>query len=97
MVLMGLDAFERNRGKDTFDVKRWQSSVLGTCRECHAATGIYSVNSFTRFLSLQAFTPFGETTHLIESAPEHENEATLDWKLQQFSWGLLQGLWLQQK
>jgi hypothetical protein len=94
---MGLDAFERNRGKDTFDVKRWQSSVLGTCRECHAATGIYSVNSFTRFLSLQAFTPFGETTHLIESAPEHENEATLDWKLQQFSWGLLQGLWLQQK
>ena len=88
---MGFDAFESNRGEEAYDVRRWQNRVLGTCMECHTATGIYSVNSFTRFIS----NPPSETTHLIESAPGHENEVTVDWKQQQFNWGLLQGLWMQ--
>jgi hypothetical protein len=90
---MGIDAFENYPKNETFNIKRVQNRVLGTCIECHTATGIYSVNSFTRFAS---FPPPGEATHVIESAPEHENEVTVDWKREQFNWGLLQGLWMQQ-
>jgi len=91
---MGFDAFENDRGGEAYDVRQWQSRVLGTCRQCHTATGIYSVNSFTRFLSF-SFPPPGQTAHLIESTPVHESEVTVDWKQQQFNWGLLQGLWIQ--
>jgi hypothetical protein len=87
---MGIDAFEnRQVGKD-YDVTEHQGRVLGTCVECHSASGIHSVNSFTRLFSGNRPT---ETTQMVESAPKREEETTLQWKERQFDWGFLQGLW----
>lgn len=93
--MIGIDPFEYHFQPETNNgPTEYRSIVLRSCMECHSGPGICSVNSFTRFLSF-SYPPPGETTHLMESPPEHENEVTVDWKQQQFDWGLLQGLWMQ--
>ncbi|HUB86447.1 MAG TPA: hypothetical protein VMB22_01035 [Verrucomicrobiae bacterium] len=85
---MGRDLFEL-RSETNYDSTAYQFKILGTCYECHTAPGIYSVNSFTRRLSGSPLVP----PQISGSEPEREQEATLDWKEEQFDWGLLQGLW----
>jgi hypothetical protein len=96
---MGVDAFESGRWDTNYsawatnyDSLRWQSIVLQNCYQCHGGPGIYSVNSFTRFLSGER--P-AETTQMVESDGKREEEMTTYFKESQANWGLLQGLWMQ--
>jgi hypothetical protein len=97
---MGADAFERGRWDTNYitwatnyDSLRWQSIVLQNCYQCHGGPGIYSINSFTRFLSGER--P-AETTQMVESDGKREEEMTTYFKESQANWGLLQGLWNQE-
>ena len=67
------------------------SSVLGTCERCHSADGIFSVNSYTRQLSPEAPT---QDPQLLPSGHSWNDEraAAVQWKQQQFDWGLLRGM-----
>ena len=63
--------------------------VLSTCGRCHSGAGIFSVNSYTQFLS-------GGIRDAPQLAPaantNYQFSATIEWKKGQFDWGLLQGL-----
>ena len=53
---MGFDQFEytsRNASNEVevLDSAKLQSVTLNTCMQCHSGPGIFSVNSYTRFLS----------------------------------------------
>jgi hypothetical protein len=63
--------------------------LLNTCTDCHQAAGIYSVNSYVRLFSPQ----FTEPPKLLAADPVQCIQAAIDWKRQQYDWGLLQGLW----
>ncbi|MGA3268890.1 MAG: hypothetical protein ABSE16_18975 [Verrucomicrobiota bacterium] len=88
----GIDFFEPYQpGPTNYDSANGQSLVLENCVACHSGRGIFSVNSFTRFGSVQ---PTDEATQLIEAEPKREERMALDWKQERFDWGLLQGLWI---
>ena len=68
---------------------RLQPVVLETCRQCHSSRGIFSVNSYTRFLSASARGP----ASFSEDTAGNDQAEALYWKQRQYDWGLLQGLW----
>jgi hypothetical protein len=63
--------------------------VLSTCPRCHTGTGIFSVNSYTAFLARS-----------VRDAPQlpaatddgYQFATTVEWKGQQYDWGLLRGI-----
>ena len=63
--------------------------VLSTCRHCHSGEGILSVRSYAGFPGgSRALNP-----QLLPSGDvDSQRRATVDWKHQQFNWGLLVGL-----
>jgi len=94
---IGLDPFEfsgfgNERSLDTNQPIE-PPIVLQNCNQCHGGAGIYSVNSFTRFLSLQI--PATETTQMTESDGRSDEEMGLFSKELRNDWGILQGLWMQ--
>jgi hypothetical protein len=66
--------------------------ILAECSGCHSDPGIYSVNSFTSFLS---GTPLPQTTQLAEDGSDYEATQITSWKNTQSNWRLLQSLWIQ--
>jgi len=63
--------------------------VLRTCARCHDNDGIFSVNTYTRMLSLD----LAPNPQLLPAdAPDYQGAATVQWKKSQFDWGLLRGL-----
>lgn len=64
------------------------SVVLSTCGMCHSGSGIFSVNSYTRYIGRATVNP---QLLPIDSA-DHQGRVTLEWKKQRFDWGLLRGL-----
>lgn len=90
---VGLDPFEMTRNDHPVpDSSTFRGNPLDTCSQCHSATGIYSVASFTGMFPLGDVRLFGQ---IYETDPNREMMTAIDWKRQQFSWGLLQGLWRQ--
>jgi hypothetical protein len=96
---MGFDQFEytsRNASNEVevLDSAKLKSVTLNTCMQCHSGPRLFSVNSYTRFLS------FSESpqrpANLTPLDFHREVLATIDWKQRQFDWGLLQGLWNQE-
>jgi hypothetical protein len=93
---MGIDVFESSRRNSAHeppasDSATLQSVTLKTCVDCHSAPGIFSVNSYTRFLS---FSPTSQRpADLTPLDIKRETTETIYWKQRQFDWGLLQGLW----
>jgi hypothetical protein len=87
----------RSLGGDPFEQRTaagWASSrdelrgeTLRTCRICHQARGILSVNTYAAFRQ--------EAHALDGSTQDREVSATFMWKSRQFDWGLLKGLWRQ--
>lgn len=59
--------------------------VLASCRHCHNAAGIKSVNSFQGLYRRHPANWFA-------TKPETETAAVARWKKQQYSWGLYEGL-----
>ena len=66
------------------------SVVLSTCRRCHSADGIFSVNSYARPMSDPPGTSNPQL--LTDTYSWHQEAATVEWKKRQFNWGLLLGL-----
>jgi hypothetical protein len=83
---MGWDPLENS----TLDVwqqnfRRYRSETLRTCKQCHTARGILSVNSYAQF---------GTEANVLEpSTLDREMRATIEWKYRQFDWGRLGGAW----
>lgn len=65
--------------------------ILHDCAACHSAAGIYSVNSYIRLFSPR----FIEPPKLYGADVNDVIKVAIGWKKEQFSWGLLQGLWNQ--
>jgi hypothetical protein len=70
--------------------------TLNACRSCHVdgslgLTGIGSILSYSRVRF--PLMPGPQWPALIESAPGHEAQATITWKLKHQTWGALQALW----
>jgi hypothetical protein len=96
---MGFDQFEytsRNASNEVevLDSAKLQSVTLNTCMQCHPGPGLFSVNSYTRFLSFFSESP-QRPANLMPLDSHREILETIDWKQRQFDWGLLQGLWNQ--
>ncbi len=94
----GIDLFEpsfRNTSNDQQprDSAALQDVHLKTCYTCHFAGGIFSVNSYTRFLSFS--TSPERPANLTPFDFGQETMGTIAWKQRQFDWGLLLGLWSQ--
>ena len=93
----GIDQFEytsRNASNEVevLDSAKLQSVTLNTCMQCHSNRGLFSVNSYTRFLSFFSESP-QRPANLTPLDFNREIENTIFWKQRQFDWGLLQGLW----
>jgi hypothetical protein len=95
---MGIDLFETDsrfgsNQEPEHDSSRVQSVLLdGNCSQCHSPPGIYSVNSYTRFLSF-SMSPERPAT-LAEDTAYRDVEEAMAWKERDYGWGLLQGLWI---
>lgn len=91
----GFDLFQfsSSEGEGSSSITNNLPIVLQTCVECHSESGIYSVNSFTRRLSLEI--PRAETTQMVESDGSKDEDMILFPKELHIEWGLLQGLWMQ--
>jgi hypothetical protein len=87
------DPFEyTSSGSPTPDASASESTILN-CRTCHSGPGIYSVTVYSG--SLQPRDARAGTPQLFETDASHQMTAAIEWKQQQYSWGLLQGLWNQ--
>jgi hypothetical protein len=98
---MGFDPFQytsRNASNEVevLDSASLQTVTLDTCTQCHRGPGLFSVNSYTRFLSFFSETPQQSPANLTPLDFHREVLETIDWKQRQFDWGLLQGLWMQE-
>jgi hypothetical protein len=63
--------------------------ILRACRGCHSDQGILSMNSYTG--NMDNISRLRGIRSLVESPLKRQEDATLDWKQKQFSWGLLTG------
>ena len=63
-------------------------AVLSTCARCHSGHGIFSINTYTRLLGPKTINP----QLLPADSADYQGRATVEWKKQQFDWGLLRGL-----
>lgn len=67
--------------------------ALTTCVACHSPPGIFSVNSYSRFVGRQLTDP-----ELRPSQdPASSRQAVVEWKREQFNWGFLKALLLETK
>jgi len=67
--------------------------VLSTCARCHSPNGIFSVNTYTGFLSAVSSASAKANPQLLPATSiGYQANATADWKTSQFNWGLLKGL-----
>jgi hypothetical protein len=94
---MGFDQFQyasRNASNEVevLDSARLQSVTLNTCMQCHNGPGIFSVNSYTRFLSFSESSS-QRPANLTPLGFNREIGNTIYWKQRQYDWGLLQGIW----
>lgn len=91
---LGIDLFEDYQRNPNHQVPpnaaQLQSRLLETCVQCHNAPGIFSVPSYTGFISTD---PARYPADLAPALPAREFTAMNYWKQNQFDWGLLQGLW----
>jgi hypothetical protein len=60
---------------------------LSMCSTCHFGEGIHSVLSYK-------FPNINPISNYTPTQPSAEFESVIRWKLRQYSWGLLEGLWL---
>lgn len=91
----GIDPFEQpfagsDGEREKPDSTSFKSAVLTTCRGCHAQRGIFSVNSYTRFLSF-SMSP-ERPAAFVAADTDRETGGAIAWKKRQFDWGLLLGL-----
>ncbi len=64
--------------------------ILASCRRCHTDRGILSMNSYTG--SMDNVSRLRGLRSLTEGSLKDQEEATIAWKQNEYSWGLLKGL-----
>ncbi len=90
---MGIDPFQwKSSEPQVPDSSTFKGAVLQSCQTCHSAIGIYSVNVYAGIFHQRSI----DRPELFDFNANREMEASINWKREQYSWGLLQGLWLQQ-
>lgn len=67
----------------------WPSMFSGGCSNCHAASGIYSVQTYTQDFGRRRPSPWFEAV----SSDAYLNLHGLNWKKRRYEWGLLEGMW----
>jgi hypothetical protein len=77
------------RGKDDKDSLAGPL-VLSTCSRCHFGSGIFSVNSYTGFISPSVLRDAPQLP--AATSDDYQFAATVDWKKRQYDWGLLRGI-----
>lgn len=93
---MGLDPFEWKPNEPQVpDSSTFKGTILESCRTCHFAPGIYSVNVYAGLFA-GLFHPRTNPPKLYNIEVNREMDASINWKREQYSWGLLQGLWHQE-
>jgi hypothetical protein len=66
--------------------------VLSTCAACHAADGIFSVNTYTGFFHFSPDAMRSNPQLSPAGTSDDQVHTTVDWKKAQFNWGFLRGL-----
>ncbi len=84
---MGIDALER-ADLDSGGATKLQGLVRNSCSKCHVAPGIFSLRSFQASFPAQGY----GRAQLAQSQSEDAASTTVYRKLDQRSWGLLEGL-----
>ncbi|MGH7954122.1 MAG: hypothetical protein ACREFE_19690 [Limisphaerales bacterium] len=89
---MGFDLFEwKSDDRSTPDSSTFKNTVLESCSSCHMGPGIYSVNCYAGIFRPRLIEP----PQLYNLDTTREIDAAMNWKREQFNWGLLKGLWNQ--
>jgi len=89
---LGIDPFEwKSNNSEVPDSSTFKGTVLESCRACHAGPGIYSVNVYAGLFHQRSIDP----PQLYNLDADSGMTAAMGWKREQYSWGLLQGLWHQ--
>lgn len=93
---MGFDPFEwKSDDSQVPDLSTFKGIVLESCRTCHGGPGIYSVNVYAGIFA-GLFRHSIEPPKLYNIDVNREMDASVNWKREQYNWGLLQGLWHQE-
>jgi hypothetical protein len=91
----GIDPFEwKSSEPQVPDSSTFKGTVLQSCRTCHAGPGIYSVNVYAGIFA-GLFRHSIDPPKLYNLDVNREMDASVNWKREQYNWGLLQGLWNQ--
>jgi len=86
----GYDPFEESVNDSPVpDSATYKARILDDCQSCHVGPGIYSVNCYAGMFGQRHIEP----PQLFNSAASSVTQPVLDWKQEQFTWGLLLGLW----
>jgi len=66
-----------------------RSAILADpgCNDCHGASGVQGLNTYTHRFGPPRHTPWFEP-----ALPTNEDRDTLEWKKRQYNWGLLRGM-----
>lgn len=83
----GTDIFESKGSISKLGPQTGRNTL--NCMGCHGGAGIHSVLSHSQLFSAATLHP----PRLQEYSPERIGVFTIRWKENQFSWGLLRGLW----
>jgi hypothetical protein len=90
---MGIDPFEwKSNEPQVPDSSTFKGTVLESCRTCHSGPGIYSVNVYAGIFA-GLFRHSINPPKLYNIDVNREMDASINWKREQYSWGLVQGLW----
>jgi hypothetical protein len=85
---MGVDAIEQADDLHDSGARELQQLVRNSCSNCHVAPGIFSLRSFQASFPAQGY----GRAQLAKSQLKDVASKTIDRKLDQRSWGLLEGL-----
>ena len=89
---MGIDPFEYNYKPQNGRLDADLPDKLVSCTSCHQGAGIQSVDSHSRLFSQPTLPP----PEYQDTEPSYLEQVTTNWKQNQFTWGLLKGLWQRQ-
>jgi hypothetical protein len=81
------DTLERHWNSN--DTSPGVGAPLTSCLQCHGGPGIFSMNSYRQLFKEQTVSP----PDLEEG--DKAGSDSVNWKEQQFDWGLLQAYWFQ--
>jgi len=84
----GQDPLQKHSERSRDPVYHGEFSRVSSCFSCHSAPGIFSMNSYIQF--------FQDRRTLVPPTLQEGTSESLEWKQEQYNWGLLQAYWFTQ-